>query len=43
MTVTGTLTPLGHQILDHWRRHRPKMVEKSDEEDHPFIVRSGDA
>ncbi len=24
---TVTLTPLGHQILEHWRRHRPKMVE----------------
>ena len=23
-----TLTPLGHKILDHWRRHRPMMVEK---------------
>lgn len=25
-----TLTPLGHQILEHWRRHRPTMVEKLD-------------
>ena len=24
---TVTLTPLGHQILEHWRRHRPTMVE----------------
>src|SRR5580700_5878381 len=28
MLETATLTPLGHQILEHWRRHRPKMVEK---------------
>ncbi len=27
MTETVSLTPLGHQILEHWRRHRPKMVE----------------
>jgi hypothetical protein len=27
MTEPATLTPLGHQILEHWRRHRPKMVE----------------
>jgi hypothetical protein len=27
MTETVTLTPLGHQILEHWQRHRPKMVE----------------
>ncbi len=30
MTETTTLTPLGHQILDHWRRYRPAMVEKLD-------------
>ena len=28
MLETTTLTPLGHQILEHWRRHRPTMVEK---------------
>jgi hypothetical protein len=28
MLETATLTPLGHQILEHWRHHRPKMVEK---------------
>jgi hypothetical protein len=27
MIATTTLTPLGHQILEHWRRHRPTMVE----------------
>ena len=27
MIETTTLTPLGHQILEHWRRHRPTMVE----------------
>ena len=26
MAETTTLTPLGHQILDHWKRHRPRMV-----------------
>src|SRR3984893_16778008 len=28
MNETTTLTPLGHQILEHWRRYRPMMVEK---------------
>jgi hypothetical protein len=28
MIETTTLTPLGHKILEHWRRHRPTMVEK---------------
>ena len=28
MLETTTLTPLGHRILEHWRRHRPTMVEK---------------
>jgi hypothetical protein len=28
MLETATLTLLGHQILEHWRHHRPKMVEK---------------
>ena len=27
MIETTTLTPLGHKILEHWRRHRPTMVE----------------
>ena len=31
MIETTTLTPLGHQILEHWRRHRPTMVEKLDQ------------
>jgi hypothetical protein len=31
MTETTTLTPLGHLILDHWRRYRPMMVEKLDQ------------
>ena len=30
MLETTTLTPLGHQILEHWRRHRPTMVENLD-------------
>ena len=30
MLEATTLTPLGHQILEHWRRHRPTMVEKLD-------------
>ena len=30
MTET-TLTPLGHLILEHWRRYRPMMVEKLDQ------------
>jgi hypothetical protein len=28
MLETATLTPLGHQIQEHWRRHRPMMVKK---------------
>lgn len=27
MTETGPLTPLGNQILDHWKRYRPRMVQ----------------
>jgi hypothetical protein len=27
MLEATTLTPLGHQILEHWRSHRPTMVE----------------
>jgi hypothetical protein len=27
MLEATTLTPLGHQILEHWRIHRPTMVE----------------
>jgi hypothetical protein len=34
MTETGPLTPLGHQILDHWRSHRPKMVENLERASH---------
>ncbi|MGI9075484.1 MAG: hypothetical protein ACR2JB_30115 [Bryobacteraceae bacterium] len=30
MTETATMTPLGYQILEHWRRFRPVMVEKLD-------------
>jgi hypothetical protein len=26
METMDNLTPLGHQILHHWRSHRPKMV-----------------
>ena len=34
MIETGPLTPLGHQILDHWRSHRPKMVENLERANH---------
>ncbi len=27
MQATDDLTPLGHQILDHWSKYRPQMVE----------------
>ena len=30
MIETTTLTPLGHQILEHWKRYRPTMVGKLD-------------
>ncbi len=30
MTET-TLTPLGHQILEHWKRYRPTMVAKLEQ------------
>ena len=26
MQETDDLTPLGHQILEHWTKYRPKMV-----------------
>jgi hypothetical protein len=32
MSETATLTLLGQQILEHWRRYRPMMVEKLDRE-----------
>ncbi len=28
MLESNTLTPLGHQILEHWKSHRPSMVQK---------------
>src|SRR5215469_5069269 len=28
MIVLNTLTPLGHQILEHWKSHRPAMVQR---------------
>jgi len=28
MIEANTLTPLGHQILEHWKQHRPAMVRK---------------
>ena len=28
MIETTSLTPLGYQILEHWRRYRPRMTEK---------------
>jgi len=27
METTDDLTPLGHQILEHWSKHRPQMVQ----------------
>jgi hypothetical protein len=27
MADTNDLTPLGHHILEHWKRYRPKMAE----------------
>jgi len=30
VTETVTMTPLGHQILEHWKRYRPMMVEQLD-------------
>jgi hypothetical protein len=30
MIETTSLTPLGHQILEHWKRYRPTMVETLD-------------
>jgi hypothetical protein len=30
MSDATTLTPLGHQILEHWKRHRPMMVAMLD-------------
>jgi hypothetical protein len=30
MSETANMTPLGYQILEHWRRYRPMMVEKLD-------------
>ena len=32
MIEPDTLTPLGHQILAHWRRHRPTMVGNLERE-----------
>jgi hypothetical protein len=26
MQATDDMTPLGHQILEHWSKYRPKMV-----------------
>ena len=31
MAETIVPTPLGHNILEHWRRHRPKMVTALDQ------------
>ena len=28
MPQPNEMTPLGLKILDHWKRHRPKMVEE---------------
>ena len=32
MRKPATLSPLGHQILEHWKRHRPTMVERLDKQ-----------
>ena len=32
MIETNTLTPLGQQILEHWKQHRPVMVRKLTQE-----------
>ena len=32
MREPATLSPLGHRILEHWKRHRPTMVEKLDKQ-----------
>jgi len=34
MLETAALTPLGYQILDHWKRHRPTMVGNLERENH---------
>jgi hypothetical protein len=34
MIETISLTPLGHQILEHWKRYRPTMVETLDKGNH---------
>ena len=34
MTQTVPLTPLGYQILDHWTRHRPRMVKNLERGNH---------
>ena len=33
MIETTTLSPLGYQILGHWKRHRPTMVENLEKAD----------
>jgi len=32
MIELATLTPLGNQILEHWKRHRPMMVGNLERE-----------
>ena len=34
MLEPATLTPLGHQILEHWKRHRPTMVGNLERDNH---------
>src|ERR1035441_9352125 len=38
MTQTVPLTPLGYQILEHWRRHRPRMVENLERAEKSKVV-----
>jgi hypothetical protein len=33
MIETTTLSPLGYQVLEHWKRHRPTMVENLEKAD----------
>jgi len=34
MSQLNEMTPLGFKILDHWKLHRPKMVQALTEENH---------
>ena len=34
MQTTDDMTPLGHQILEHWSKYRPKMVATLTAQNH---------